>query len=232
MTQPELKHGSVLCQTHRSYGMQCVEFEALRARSAGCCEACGVLEEEAGLGRLIIDHDHRYGRDAVRGLICSSCNSQLSVLENYHPYKKLAAERHFETYLSRAWFAQVAQYVKLAGRLPYPPEPDLRRLLEASLRTQSLVRIQKAVRQHPELEVIRFGGPGDLRVSIQATYRTATASQYVVRATLPRVQGTTFGFRDVSIERQGSARETYTELTAGLRVLRQKIKEDVRVAAA
>jgi hypothetical protein len=224
--------GQVLCTTHRSYGMQCVEFEALRARAAGCCEACGVLEENAGLGRLIIDHDHRYGREAVRGLICSACNSQLSVLENYHPYKKLAAERDFDTYLSRAWFAQVAQYVKLAGRLPYPPEQDIRRLLEASLRTHSLVRLQKAVQQHPELEVVRFGGPGDLRVSIQATYRTPTASQYVVRVTLPRLQGTTFGFRDLSIERQGSPREIYTELTSGLKALRQKLRDDVRVTAA
>jgi hypothetical protein len=212
--------------------MECVEFEALRARAAGCCEACGVLEEEAGLGRLIIDHDHRYGREAVRGLICSSCNSQLSVLENYHPYKELAADRQFETYLSRAWFAQVARFVKLAGRLPYPPDQDVRRLMEAALRTQSLVRLQKAVQQHPELDVIRFGGPGDLRISVRATYRTATPSRYVVRATLPRLQGATFTFRDMSIERQGSPVETYTDLTVGLRALRQRLREDARVGSA
>jgi hypothetical protein len=212
--------------------MECVEFEALRGRAAGCCEACGVLEEEAGLGRLIIDHDHRYGREAVRGLICSACNSQLSVLENYHPYKELAADRRFETYLSRAWFAQVARFVKVAGRLPYPPEQDVRRLMESALRAHSLVRLQKAVQQHPELDVIRFGGPGDLRVSVQATYRTATPSRYVVRVTLPRLQGTTFAFRDMSIERQGSPTETYTDLTAGLRTLRQRLRGDVRIGSA
>jgi hypothetical protein len=222
-------HGQILCSTHRLYGMECVELEALRARSAGCCEACGVLEEEAGLGRLIIDHDHRYGREAVRGLICSSCNSQLSVLENYHPYKELAADRRFETYLSRAWFAQVARFAKVAGRLPYPPDQDVRRLTDAALRANSLVRLQKVIQQHPELDIIRFGGPGDLRISVQATYRTATTSRYVVRATLPRAQGATFRFRDMSIERAGSPKETYTDLTAGLRSLRERLREDARV---
>ena len=212
--------------------MQCGEFEALRARAGGCCEACGVLEEEAGLGRLIIDHDHRYGRDAVRGLICSSCNSQLSVLENYHPYKALVADQKFETYLSRAWFAQVATFVKVAGRLPYSPDQDVRRLTKAVLRAHSLVRIQKVVQQHPELEFIRFGGPGDLRLSVQATYQTATPSRYVVRATLPQIQGTTFAFRDLSIERSGSERETYTDLTAGLKDLRLRLRKDVRAAVA
>lgn len=225
-------HGRILCSTHRLYGMECVEFEALRARAADCCEACGVLEDGAGLGRLIIDHDHRYGREAVRGLICSSCNSQLSVLENYHPYKALAADQRFETYLSRAWFAQVARFAKVAGRLPYPPEQDVRRLMEAALRAKGLVRLQKVVQQHPELDVIRFGGPGDLRVSVQATYRTATPSRYVVRATLPQLQGTTFAFRDMSIASQGSQVEIYTDLTAGLRALRQRIREDARVGSS
>lgn len=211
--------------------MECVEFEALRARAAACCEACGALEEEAGLGRLIIDHDHRYGREAVRGLICSSCNSQLSVLENYHPYKALVADQRFEAYLSRAWFAQVARFAKVAGRLPYPPDQDVRRLMEAALRANSLVRLQKAVQQHPELDVIRFGGPGDLRLSVQATYRTATRSRYMVRATLPRIQGTTFTFRDMSIGRQGCSTETFTDLTAGLRVLRQRLREDTRASS-
>jgi hypothetical protein len=36
----------------------------------------------------------------------------------------------------------------------------------------------------------------------------------------------------LSIERQGSPREIYTELTSGLKALRQKLRDDVRVTAA
>jgi len=67
---------------HRTYHMTCEQFEALLVRAASRCELCGA---SAWPGRvhdfirherfeLFMDHDHRLGFRAVRGLVCPSCN--------------------------------------------------------------------------------------------------------------------------------------------------------------
>ncbi len=63
--------------SHRSYFMTCDEFEALLARADGRCELCKIPAAESGRGKLVIDHDGRISQRAVRGLICSKCNSHL-----------------------------------------------------------------------------------------------------------------------------------------------------------
>lgn len=219
-------HGSITCSTHRLYGMECNEFDALHARSCGCCEVCGTPEEDAGLGRLVIDHDHRYGKEAVRGLICSSCNSRLSVLENYHPYRALAAEQRFETYLGRAWFAQVSRQARLTGELSYEADEDVQRVLSAALRSAPLRRTGKALRQQPELSIRRVEGPGVLRISVLANYQSATPSRYKIDVLLRRDSPTAILFESLRVGRQGEPTADFSDLTEGLRHVRALLKAD------
>src|ERR1044071_6719332 len=124
-------HGGVPCGTHRTYKLDCREFTALLARAAGHCEACGIPTEESGIKQLIIDHDHRYGFDAVRGLICSSCNQKLGGMEHSYPI----AERHyipqFAEYIRKAWFVQRSRLALLQE--PDPEAPDQDRLTSSVL---------------------------------------------------------------------------------------------------
>lgn len=62
---------------HDLYKMSCEEFDQLHQRADGRCEICGVLPEDTQHGKLHIDHDRPRGQDAVRGLLCSPCNTRL-----------------------------------------------------------------------------------------------------------------------------------------------------------
>jgi hypothetical protein len=103
------KHESgIECQTHKVYSLTCEDFDALWARSEGKCEACGQTPSEGSRRGLVIDHDHRYGNAAVRGLICRWCNSVLGQLENpdVHPAFGSGPGRWFTGYFVRAWFVR------------------------------------------------------------------------------------------------------------------------------
>lgn len=56
----------IQCDAHRAYALSCEDYEALCTRSSGLCEACGYRPKRRE-GRLVIDHDHKYGDTAVRG---------------------------------------------------------------------------------------------------------------------------------------------------------------------
>lgn len=102
------KHESgILCQTHKTYSLTCDDFEALWERSGGRCEACGFEPDRPERG-LVIDHDHRYGNTAVRGLICRWCNAILGQLEapDIHPPFQGGPGRWFYSYFERAWFVR------------------------------------------------------------------------------------------------------------------------------
>lgn len=66
--------GHDACQ-HKAYRLSCEDYDALLAEAHGACQRCtGVA------GRydpLEIDHDHRFGYGAVRGLVCGRCNKIL-----------------------------------------------------------------------------------------------------------------------------------------------------------
>jgi Recombination endonuclease VII len=51
----------------RKYGMTREQFEAMLDAQGGCCAIC-----DGRLTVVCIDHDHR--TNAVRGLLCFSCN--------------------------------------------------------------------------------------------------------------------------------------------------------------
>lgn len=78
MTQHDLdlapQHGR---HRHRWYAMDCEEFDRLWMRAGGKCEICRVSWRFASSGQLHIDHDPNKGDWAVRGLLCSRCNTML-----------------------------------------------------------------------------------------------------------------------------------------------------------
>lgn len=105
-------HGHETC-LHRSYQLTCRQYELLLRRSGGNCEICELPGYENVHGKLYIDHDHEWGRWAVRGLLCWGCNNALE-------YSATSTEA--QRYLSTAWYLTA-----LAERglpLEKRPEPD------------------------------------------------------------------------------------------------------------
>lgn len=95
--------------------MTCEDFDHLRARAAGRCEMCGLPEGRTGHGQLHIDHDPRRGYWAVRGLLCSHCNTSLGPGES--PW---SSPRHLK-YLAQPWVDERFG----AEALTVKPEPPL-----------------------------------------------------------------------------------------------------------
>jgi hypothetical protein len=81
---------------HRKYVMTCSDFDDLWTRAAGRCEICGVLWRFTPHGMLHIDHNHLLGDWAVRGLLCSRCNTQLGTAN-----RLLGVE--VDAYLANPW---------------------------------------------------------------------------------------------------------------------------------
>jgi hypothetical protein len=57
------------------------QYDAMHESQEGKCAVCGRAESASGR-RLAVDHDHRTG--AVRGLLCTKCNTTLGWVE-LHP---------------------------------------------------------------------------------------------------------------------------------------------------
>lgn len=56
----------------QQYGMTQAEYDGLVESQGGVCGICRRSPAEAGLPRLVVDHDHVTGH--VRGLLCTTCN--------------------------------------------------------------------------------------------------------------------------------------------------------------
>jgi hypothetical protein len=161
-------HSGAPCATHLQYEMGCAEFDALQARAAGHCEACGVPAEMERRG-LVIDHDHRYGLGAVRGLLCSRCNSHLGMLENpevWPGFNRDERSRCLRKYLANAWFVQVAKSARANGLGLAAASSEQQALVAATLRNgvTSAVTRRTGTGPHVRLEVVALSGP--------ATYQT------------------------------------------------------------
>jgi hypothetical protein len=78
--------------------MSCADWAALLRRANGRCEICHVTGAETSHGYLVIDHDCRAGTHAVRGLLCSTCNTQIAYACN-----DINAEAK-RCYLANPWF--------------------------------------------------------------------------------------------------------------------------------
>ena len=69
------------------YGITPEQYEELYQKAGGCCEICRVavlrqVEEGGRARKACVDHDHKDGK--VRGILCHSCNRQLTFYEQYH----------------------------------------------------------------------------------------------------------------------------------------------------
>ncbi len=84
---------------HGVYGLTCAGFEALWERAGGKCEICGTAAADTPRHKLCIDHDPRYGFEAVRGLLCDRCNSLMSFVDRGRKRDPRAYR-----YYARAWF--------------------------------------------------------------------------------------------------------------------------------
>lgn len=82
----------------RTYGITEAEYEKLLAVEYGGCWICGKKPKPGGR-RLHVDHDHKLkGREAVRGLLCWSCNRLLQRGSD-DPYRLRDAASYLEDYL-------------------------------------------------------------------------------------------------------------------------------------
>ena len=68
----------------RSYGITSSYYQKLSDLQGGVCAICGEKETAMGSGRSIrplsVDHDH--ATDAVRGLLCSKCNTAVGLMDD------------------------------------------------------------------------------------------------------------------------------------------------------
>jgi len=55
------------------YGITREDYEATLERQAGKCAICATTDEGLWWGYFVVDHDHATG--AIRGLLCSPCNT-------------------------------------------------------------------------------------------------------------------------------------------------------------
>lgn len=65
-----------------TYGITLDDYNRMFEEQRGCCAICGRHQSDF-VYALGVDHNHnKKGKDAVRGLLCSVCNRDLSVVEN------------------------------------------------------------------------------------------------------------------------------------------------------
>ena len=79
-----------------NYGLTRAAYDELCLRAAGHCQCCARQDDNSPGRGLMVDHDH--DTEAVRGLICRSCNTLLGLLQT-HGYSFL-------------WFQAAEDYLK------------------------------------------------------------------------------------------------------------------------
>lgn len=65
---------------YRAYGVCNVKYDEMLVKQHGGCAICGSKFDNTRFRKLSIDHDHRTG--AVRGLLCSNCNTSLGLMKD------------------------------------------------------------------------------------------------------------------------------------------------------
>ncbi|WP_435245059.1 endonuclease domain-containing protein [Streptomyces tendae] len=157
------RHAASACRTHRMYRMDCTEFDLLRARADGRCEVCRTPEHETTTRQLAIDHDHQYGPGAVRGLVCSACNSALVWIDR----GRSTQDPRFAAYLANSWFMQVTAWARASGQLFWSLSCGGFDLVEAARKFGAVVSVERALGVEPTMSTHTSVGPG--RVTFCAT---------------------------------------------------------------
>lgn len=100
------------CDTHWKYKLSCEQYERLLARSGQLCEIDRKSVRHTQTGKLNIDHSGPWW--AVRGLLCTPCNT---ALRNGSAWLPGAAE-----YLANTWWLQEGRRLGLPSSLGDEPE--------------------------------------------------------------------------------------------------------------
>jgi hypothetical protein len=99
--------------SHRVYQLDCVDYDRLVDHADGRCQICSAAPEQTKHGFLVIDHDDAVGQWAVRGLLCSNCNSALPMG---------SAPEWAADYLARPWWRLELERLG-ADAVPRPEPP-------------------------------------------------------------------------------------------------------------
>lgn len=95
-----VRKARTVCDLCRRHDMDWSTFRlsgaaAEELRRAGQCEICGTREPGGRYGNWHIDHDHQTG--AIRGVLCSYCNTALGLMGD-DPTRLEAAARYLRTH--------------------------------------------------------------------------------------------------------------------------------------
>lgn len=100
--------------SHRVYQMDCAEYDRLLEHAGGRCQICRAAPEETKHRFLVVDHDFRVGQWAVRGLLCSPCNTNITVSPS--------GSQEFEAYMEMPWWRKRLSEQGLSAEMqPEPP---------------------------------------------------------------------------------------------------------------
>lgn len=99
---------------HKAYELTCADYDRLLNFATGVCQACGTPPDQTGHGFLVVDHDATVGQWAVRGLLCSDCNTALPCG---------ASPDWAREYLARPWWKVELERVGASWEML--PEPAL-----------------------------------------------------------------------------------------------------------
>ena len=78
----------------RLYGITVEDYDAMFDKQGGACKICRTPWIE-GMKRFPVDHDHR--TNAVRGILCDSCNRAIGLM-NDDPARLMSAASYIESF--------------------------------------------------------------------------------------------------------------------------------------
>jgi hypothetical protein len=99
------------CHHRVHHRISCEEYAELMAWARGRCQICGIAEADTPLGKLYIDHTEqpdgtgRWKRILIRGLVCPSCNTLMSMVDGNRRWRKdRTHEQAARRYAADPWY--------------------------------------------------------------------------------------------------------------------------------
>jgi hypothetical protein len=111
------------CLAHRSYALTCGQYESLRERCGDRCELCGLPGAQSDWAKLAIDHHASVGQWAVRGLLCTGCNTNMRRVPD--------GDEQLQTFIDQSWF--LGELHRLGLRVGEYPQPRIGTVIASPL---------------------------------------------------------------------------------------------------